>query len=149
MKKRRSKEERDNEYLGIANIEQRKIEIFKEKISNASGIKEDVRLNELITNDMISIWEEVGGQDGMYENFPIFRIYRDNKIIRIYGLDGNGGVCIIVSNNEFQILTLGEDDAYHFLNSYRVYESYRGNKVGFLYLLSETLSYFNNISLKC
>ena len=149
MKKRRSKEERDNEYLGIANIEQRKIEIFKEKISNASGIKEDVRLNELITNDMISIWEEVGGQDGMYENFPIFRIYRDNKIIRIYGLDGNGGVCIIVSNNEFQILTLGEDDAYHFLNSYRVYEAYRGNKVGFLYLLSETLSYFNNISLKC
>ena len=149
MKKRKSKEERDNEYLDTANIEQRKIEIFKEKISNASGIKEDVRLNELITNDMISIWEEVGGQDGMYENFPIFRIYRDNKIIRIYGLDGNGGVCIIVSNNEFQILTLGEDDAYHFLNSYRVYESYRGNKVGFLYLLSETLSYFNNISLKC
>ena len=147
MKKRRSKDERNNEYLDMANIEQRKIEAFIKKISNATGIKEDVQLNELITNDMISIWNEVGGQDGMYKNFPIFRVYRDNKIIRIYGLDGDGGVCIVVSNNRFQILTLGEDDAYHFLNSYRVYEAYRGNKVGFLHLLSETLSYFNNIDI--
>lgn len=62
-------------------------------------------------------------------------------------LDGSGGVCIIVKDNKFQVLTLGEDDAYHFLNSYRVYEVYRGNKVGFLHLLSETISYFNNIDI--
>jgi len=143
--KNKNKELKNKEYLDQTNIEQRKIERFKEKISNSSGIKEDAQLNELITNDMISIWDEVGGQDGMYKNFPIFRVLRDDKITRVYGLDGNGGVAIIVNSGKFQILTLGEDDAYHFLNSYNVYETYRGNKVGFIYLLSETLSYFNNI----
>ena len=144
---KKSKELKNKEYLDQANIEQRKIERFKKKISDAPGIKEDAQLNQLITNDVLSIWDEVGGQDGMYKNFPIFRVFRNDKITRIYGLDGNGGVCIVVNNGKFQILTLGEDDAYHFLNSYNVYESYRGDKVGFTYLLSETLSYFNNISI--
>ena len=138
---KQSKKGRNIDYLNSLD----KVKVFKERILNSDDIIEDVRLNELITNDMNSILSEVGGQDGMYKNFPIFRIYRGD-IVRVYGLDGYGGVCIIVKDNKFQVLTLGEDDAYHFLTSHRIYQTYSGNKVGFLHLLSETLSYFNNIS---
>lgn len=107
----------------------------------------DELIDDIIYQDMGTISEEVGGQDGMYDNFPIVRIYRDGKYTRCYALDSYGGVAIISENcsrGNFRIVTLGEDDAYHFLNGAEVYESYWGNKTGFVHLVSEALSIFNN-----
>lgn len=109
--------------------------------------KADELINDIICEDMGTIWWEVGGQDGMYESFPIVRIYREGKYTRCYALDSNGGVAIISPNGtgrDFQILTLGEDDANHFLNGACVYERYWGGKTGFVHLVSEALSIFNN-----
>lgn len=118
---------------------------YRRDMATKQAIREDYDLEDTITGDMGRIWKEVGGQDGMYDNFPIKRVYRDGGIIRIYTLDGGGGIAIIKHNSEFQILTLGEDDAYHFLNSRRIYETYYGVKQDFVYLLSEALSLLNNI----
>lgn len=107
----------------------------------------DIELDKLICFDIGTIWEEVGGQDGMYNNFPIVRIYKDEKCTRCYALDSEGGVAIISSSsnyNEFQILTLGEDDGYFFLNSRDAYCTYYGSKANFIHLISEALSIFNN-----
>ena len=107
----------------------------------------DELLGDLISLDMSRIWHEVGGQDGMYENFPISRIYRDGESTRCYALGGYGGVAIISSNSDehdFKIVTLGEDDGYHFLSGCEKYCSYYGNKTGFMELLSLALSIFNN-----
>jgi hypothetical protein len=124
-------------------------EIFKyrEEMATKQAIAEDYDLDNIITNDMGEIWHEVGGQDGMYDNFPIKRVYRDNGTVRVYAIDSGGGVAIIAGKNQFQILTLGEDDGWHFLNSRRIYETYYGSKVDFVYLISEALSLFNNIEL--
>jgi hypothetical protein len=121
---------------------------YRKEMATTQAINEDYDLNVTITNDMGEIWHEVGGQDGMYDNFPIKRIYRDNGIVRVYAIDDGGGVAIIASGkNKFQILTLGEDDGWHFLNSSRIYETFYGNKTDFVYLISEALSLFNNIEL--
>lgn len=121
---------------------------YREEMAKTQAIKEDMELDDIIISDMSEIWDEVGGQDGMYENFPIKRVYRDDDVVRVYALDSNGGVAIISKSNEnFRIVTLGEDDGYHFLNSRCIYESYYGNKLGFVYLLSEALSLFNNVKL--
>lgn len=120
---------------------------FREEMATKQAIVEDYDLDNIITNDMGEIWHEVGGQDGMYDNFPIKRVYRDNNTVRVYAIDGGGGVAIISGKNQFQILTLGEDDAWHFLNSRRIYETYYGSKTDFVYLISEALSLFNNINL--
>ena len=124
-----------------------KIFSYRKEMATKQAINEDYDLDETIRIDMSKIWDEVGGQDGMYDNFPIKRVYRDNGIVRVYAIDSNGGVAIITKKNQFQIVTLGEDDAWHFLNSRRIYEPYYGNKVDFVYLLSEALSLFNNIEL--
>ncbi len=121
---------------------------YRKEMATKQAINEDYDLDVMITNDMGEIWHEVGGQDGMYDNFPIKRVYRDNGVVRVYAIDGGGGVAIIsYRGRQFQVLTLGEDDAWHFLNSRRIYEPYYGDKVGFVYLLSEALSLFNNIEL--
>lgn len=120
---------------------------FREEMATKQAIVEDYDLDNIITNDMGEIWHEVGGQDGMYDNFPIKRVYRDNNTVRVYAIDSGGGVAIISGKNQFQILTLGEDDAWHFLNSRRIYETYYGSKTDFVYLISEALSLFNNINL--
>lgn len=113
----------------------------------------DMDLDNLIRKDMSEIWEEVGGQDGMYENFPIIRFYKDNKtkLCRAYALDSYGGIAIIAeysewteSYNTWKIVTLGEDDGYHFLNSSNLYCSYINNKNSFIALLSEAISIMNN-----
>lgn len=122
---------------GIANMEDNTVELSWS----------DIELDKIICFDMGTIWEEVGGQDGMYDNFPIVRIYKDNQYTRCYALDSGGGVAIISSSssyNQFQIVTLGEDDGYHFLNSSDVYCTYFGSKTDFVHLLSEALSIFNN-----
>lgn len=121
---------------------------------NYEASKEDVELDNLIKFDMGNIWDEVGGQDGMYENFPIVRFYRskNGEPHRAYALDSNGGVAIIIYDkkitNEYftkwKILTLGEDDGYHFLNSTNLYESYFGDKPQFLNLLCNAISTMNN-----
>ena len=121
---------------------------YRKDMALTQSIKEDLELDDIITNDMGNIWAEVGGQDGMYENFPITRVYRDGNTVRVYALDSSGGVAIISTGKyNLQIVTLGEDDGYHFLNSRCIYESYCGSKLGFVYLLSEALSLFNNITL--
>lgn len=120
---------------------------YREEMATKQAINEDYDLDEIINDDMGEIWKEVGGQDGMYANFPIKRVYRDNGVVRVYAIDSGGGVAIIANKNEFQILTLGEDDAWHFLNSRRIYETYYGSKTDFVYLISEALSLFNNIEL--
>lgn len=121
---------------------------YRKEMATKQAISEDLELNCTINSDMSKIWEEVGGQDGMYANFPITRVYRDNNIVRVYALDVNGGIAIVSNNKRyFNILTLGEDDGWHFLNSRRIYEGYVGNKQNFVYLLSEALSLFNNIQI--
>jgi hypothetical protein len=120
---------------------------FRKEMATKQAIAEDYDLDNIITNDMGEIWHEVGGQDGMYDNFPIKRVYRDNNTVRVYAIDSGGGVAIIAGKNQFQILTLGEDDGWHFLNSRRIYETFYGSKTDFVYLISEALSLFNNIEL--
>lgn len=127
--------------------ENKEISEYRRQMFNTQAIEEDFDLDNLIINDMSTIQNEVGGQDGMYKNFPISRVYRDSDAIRVYTLDSSGGIAIIYMKGKFQILTLGEDDGFHFLNSRRIYENYYGNKKGFVYLLSEALSLFNNIKL--
>lgn len=114
---------------------------------------DDMELDEIISRDMGTIWEEVDGQDGMYENFPITRFYRgkNGEPHRAYALDAYGGVAIIAyydkrtkKCNNWKIVTLGEDDAYHFLNSRDLYCSYYGDKSSFLSILSEAISMMNN-----
>ena len=99
----------------------------------------------MIEQDMCTISNEVGGQQGMYENFPINRVYRNGEIVRVYHLTSNGGLAIIQRNEHQQIVTLGEDDGHHFLNSADMYCSHYGTKFDFVYALSEVLSLFNNI----
>lgn len=122
---------------------------YKKEPTNTHIIfnKEDEYLDNIISSDMSKIWNEVGGQDGMYENFPISRIYRDGDFTRCYALDECGGIAIISSNlrnDIFNMLTLGEDDGCHFLHSKDIYCSYYGNKMGFIELISLALSMFNN-----
>lgn len=121
---------------------------FRKKMATKQAISEDLELDRIICNDMSKIWSEVGGQDGMYDSFPITRVYRDKDFVKVYALDSRGGVAIISNSKEyFQVLTLGEDDGWHFLNGRRIYEDYVGDKQSFVYLLSEALSLFNNIKL--
>lgn len=131
--------------------DEQKLKDYNEHAIYAS--MDDMKLDELIASDMEKIYEEVGGQDGMYENFPISRFYRgkNGEPSRAYALDGYGGIAIISYYNkndkrysEWKIVTLGEDDAYHFLNSKNLYCSYYGVKSNFLYLLSEAISMINN-----
>lgn len=111
-----------------------------------------MELQNIISDDMYIIWKEVGGQDGMYENFPIVRFYRgDNNIpYRAYALDSGGGIAIISYINKsycykrHKIVTLGEDDGFHFLNGRDLYYDYFGDKKDFLFLLSEAISMLNN-----
>lgn len=123
---------------------------FRQEVACTQALKEDLELRDIIREDILKIYNEVGGQDGMYDNFPISRILRGKELDRIYVLSGCGGVAIINRKgsikytNSYQIVTLGEDDAWLFLNSRRLYEEYIGNKTGFVYLLSEALSLLNN-----
>lgn len=48
-----------------------------------------------VTDKHVLFW---GGQDGMYNNFPIVRIYRDGQYTRCYALDSHGGVAFLSSN---------------------------------------------------
>lgn len=135
-------------YINEYDNNRREIFEYRKEMATKQAILEDYELDSIINNDIQDILDEVGGQDGMYENFPISRVYRDNNTVRVYALDSNGGITIIsYKNKRFQILTLGEDDAWHFLNSRRIYENYYGSKQSFVYLLSEALSLFNNIKL--
>lgn len=124
---------------------------FREDVACTQALKEDYELDELIAEDIGNIYREVGYQDGMYNNFPISRVIRGEKCDRVYVLDSGGGVAIIQYKgdnpeyNSFNIVTLGEDDAYFFLNSRRLYEDVICSKKDFVYLLSEALSLFNNI----
>ena len=109
----------------------------------------DEELEKTIERDMSEIWKECGGQCGVYENFPISRIYRDKESIRCYALDSGGGICIMTYldrryGNKYQILTLGEDDGWHFLNSADTYCRYYKSKLDFVSLLFEAVSLFNN-----
>lgn len=109
--------------------------------------KDDIILCDIISSDMGKIWEEVGHQNGMYESFPISRIYRDGDFVRCYALDECGGIAVISSNSNngvFKIVTLGEDDGYHFLCSKDAYCNYYGDKIGFINLTCLALSMFNN-----
>lgn len=124
---------------------------FRREVACTQALVEDHDLRELIRDDIGAIYNEVGGQDGMYDNFPISRVIRGDRFDRVYVLSMDGGVAIINEKfpdsnvGTFQIVTLGEDDAWFFLNSRRLYETCVGSKVGFVYLLSEALSLFNNI----
>lgn len=123
---------------------------FRREVACTQALEEDLELRDIIREDIWKIYNEVGGQDGMYDNFPISRILRGKEFDRIYVLSSCGGVAIInrkgsrKNTNSYQIVTLGEDDAWLFLNSRRLYEEYTGNKTGFVYLLSEALSLLNN-----
>jgi hypothetical protein len=102
----------------------------------------DIKLNNIIRDDMQTM--SSNDTDGLYDSTPVTRIYRDGGIVRCYAISSYGGVCIVSRNGYYQIVTLGEDDDYHFLNSADIYCGYFGNKADFVNLLSEALSIFNN-----
>lgn len=61
----------------------------------------------------------------------------------------SGGICIMTYlnrhyGNQYQILTLGEDNGWHFLNSADTYCRYYKSKLDFVSLLFEAISLFNN-----
>lgn len=126
---------------------------FRTDMACTQDIAKDHELDELISEDIGTIYHEVGGQDGMYNSYPISRVIRGEKFDRVYVLDYDGGIAIIQKKGEsyngkysdFNIVTLGEDDAWFFLNSCRLYEPVCTTKKDFVYLLSEALSLFNNI----
>lgn len=97
-------------------------ETFEEYKKRIKPSTYDMELQNIISDDMSTIWKEVGGQDEMYENFPIIRFYRgdNNTPYRVYALDSGGGVAIISYINKsyyykrYKIVTLGEDDGFHF-----------------------------------
>ena len=141
---------------------------FRKGIYYTQRIKEDYELTELIHSDMDKIWEEKGGQDGMYDSFPFSKSYLSEtdsqdyvdymnnnihsvtEVLRCYALNASGGIAIIETRTRetvaetgktftykrYHILTLGEDDGYHFLNGARIYEDiYDGSSEDLLSLL--------------
>lgn len=77
-------------------------------------------------------------------------IHSVTEVLRCYALDGSGGIAIIETRTHetlietgriftykrYRILTLGEDDGYHFLNGARIYEDiYDGSSEDLLSLL--------------
>ena len=130
-------------------IRQEHIKNFQEDIANAQRIEEDMELTDLLREETYLIMgEATHDKDGNwidYDGRPLFKVFRDKDEVRIYGIDGAGGVVLIENGNHVQIVTLGEDDGSYFLNSAHIYETYYGGRTGVMYLLSEVLSYYNNI----
>lgn len=123
---------------------------FRTDLSSAQALEEDFLTNNVICYDMQELTNELGGQDGIYSNLPITRVYRDENFVRVYALDAYGGVAIIATTidknlKRYQIVELGEDDAFYFMHGRRVYEDYHGTKDNFVNLLSKALSAFNNV----
>lgn len=121
-------------------------EELKEYRKHTEANVNDMNLDCIIGDDICTISNEVGGQEGMYANFPISRVYRNAESIRVYCLTSVGGIAIIQTDGHPQIVTLGEDDGNFFLNSAGLYCKFYGNKTTFVWALSEALSLFNNIN---
>ena len=130
-------------------IRQEHIKNFREEIANKQRIEEDMELTDLVREETYVIMGEATyDKDGNwidYDGRPLFKVFRDKDEIRIYGIDGAGGVVLIEHGHHVKIVTLGEDDGSYFLNSANIYESYYGGRTGFMFLLSEVLSFYNNI----
>lgn len=112
-------------------------------------------LDYIIVEDMSTINGEVGGQDGMYQNKPIERIYRTkgqgDDIIRIYVLDAAyGGIALIGVKyhknvkRQWQVIMLAEDDGYFFIPT-NVSSLPNGDKSDTLDMLGRAMSLMNNI----
>ena len=134
-------------------IRQEEVKNFAEQIANTQRIWEDMDLTGLVREETYLIMgEATHDKDGNwidYDGRPLFKVFRDkDNTLRIYGIDGAGGIVLVEHGNHVQILTLGEDDGSYFLNSARIYETYYGGHTGFMYLLSEVLSFYNNIKHK-
>ena len=121
-----------------------KINFINEIVSKTSNIKRDIQLLNTIKEDISNIYEEVGGQDGMYENFPFYKIFRGKPYNRIYALNSSGGLALISENNRYQIITLGEDDGYFYPTCQNIFESIYGKRGMFVELLGMLISAFNN-----
>lgn len=130
-------------------IRQEHIKNFREEIANTQQIDEDMDLTDLVREETILMMEKAThDKDGNwidYDGRPLFEVFRDKDEVRIYGIDCAGGIVLIQHGLRVQIVTLGEDDGSYFLNSANIYESYYGGRTGFMFLLSEVLSFYNNI----
>ena len=126
-------------------IRQENIKNFREDIANTQRIEDDMDLTDLVRGETIDISKDIDGNYVDYDGSPVFKVFRDKDEIRIYGLDGNGGIVLIEHGQYVRILTLGEDDGSYFLNGARIYESYYGGRTGFMFLLSEVLASYNNM----
>ena len=129
---------------------QEEVKNFAEQIADTQRIWEDMDLTNLVREETYLIMgEATHDKDGNwvdYDGRPLFKVFRDEDEIRIYGIDGAGGIVLIQhGQHHVQIVTLGEDDGSYFLNSANIYERYYGGHTGFTFLLSEVLSYYNNI----
>ena len=121
-----------------------KIRFINSVVSRALNIKYDVQLLNIIREDISKIYREVGGQYGMYEHLSFCRIFRGEPYNRVYSLGFHGGLVLISGENQYQILTLAEDDGYFYPVCSNVFESVCGNKTDLVYLLSSLISAFNN-----
>ena len=57
---------------------------FRKEVCRTQALREDYEMVDLVRSDMGQINFEVGGQDGMYDNFTIFRVYRNDQYIRVH-----------------------------------------------------------------
>ena len=87
---------------------------FRKEVFSTQSIWHDCELNKTISQDIWSLWDEKGGQDGMYKAFPFTctkesivrekdyysdylktNIHYTTKLIRSYYLSGSGGLAIV------------------------------------------------------
>lgn len=147
------------------------LEIYEQKRREEGTFFE--RIDDLIRTDISHIYEQQGGQDGMYgayeENIgkidglhigegTIERILR-NKVkgyekypLRIYVLHTScGGICILGQKNDYSksldytIFHLGEDDGFFFVHDDGGAGVGYMNKIEFIHMVSRAISLLNNI----
>lgn len=105
------------------------------------------KFEDIIFADIESIYREVGGQQGIYDEGIIERVFRDQHSIRVYALDvGCGGFAFIGQKSlygqgkwEYSIIPLGEDDGSFFPDI-----DVRFDKSSLMDILGRVMSLFNN-----
>lgn len=123
------------------------LERYRRDLVSTQALDEDYELECIIQNDIGNIYNEVGYQDGMYENFPFTRVRRDENGVRVYAFTSTGGIAIVYKDKQFHTITLGEDDGYFFPRSRCIHETMWGVKSNFIWAMSEALSAFNALKL--
>ena len=133
-------------------LQKKRINDFREQVTekisafNETNLKRDIDLVDKVYSDLCTL--------GFDFKKPTVRVFRDEKFIRIYGLEYFGGIALVYEKGEsftsYTLFTLSEDDGtyYCYPMGWRLYEpmvTYSHDAASFVNLLSEVLSTFNSI----